>query len=115
MQYSLNPKEMNYDFVNTQLVIKDGKVSVTDNQQPNELDESSHDEDTHDKENTHSGDESDANTNSSSHATHKSSVQQPKRVDSSFEELDLDKRLNTFTIEEFSKTEQTLYKASCIC
>jgi len=92
---------MNYDFVNTQLVIKDGKAAVTSSQEENESD-------------TKLKTISNENFALTPTSVSPSSVRQQDCEDSSSLQVDLNKKFKMFTIEEYSNSERTLCQVSLL-
>ena len=88
---------MNYDFVNTQLVIKDGKVSVKDEKFQDQLDQPD--------DNKLTGTERADSSLNENFSTDNSSVVDENKIHD-----DLTKRFKTFTIEEYPNTERAIYK-----
>jgi hypothetical protein len=85
---------MNYDFVNTQLVIKDGKAAVTSSQEENEIDN---------KQKTISNE----NFSLTPTSVSPSSVRQQDYEDSALQ-VDLNKKFKMFNIEEYSNSERSI-------
>jgi len=90
---------MNYDFVNTQLVIKDGKVPVKDvsSQEENE---------TSKRRTSSSSNENLSRTNLSASAVRQQDYEENQL------QVDLNKKFKTFTIEEYSNNDRTICQVS---
>ena len=86
---------MNYDFVNTQLVIKDGKLPAKDSSSQDESDAAR-------RRISSSSNENVSRTNLST-----SSVRQQDLEENQLQ-ADLNKKFKTFTIEEYSNTDRTV-------